>query len=90
MAPAVSRKAALDEAAARAHAMREWVANVRRHVEENAEYVGDRFPDEARAMHHGDAEERQIYGEATIEDARDLIEEGVPVTPLPSLPRADS
>jgi hypothetical protein len=90
MAPAVSKKAGLDEAAARAHAMREWVTQVRRHVEENAEYVGDRFPDEARAMHHGDAEERQIYGEATIEDARDLIEEGVPVAPLPSLTRADS
>jgi len=90
MAPAVSKKAGLDEAVARAHAMREWVTQVRRHVEENAEYVGDRFPDEARAMHHGDAEERQIYGEATIEDARDLIEEGVPVAPLPSLTRADS
>ena len=47
-------------------------------------------PDEARAIHHGDAKERQIYGEATLEDARDLIEEGIAVAPLPSLPRADS
>jgi hypothetical protein len=90
MAPAVSKKGELAEAAVKAKAMREWVSNVRKHVEKNAEYVGEKFPDEARAIHYGDAEERQIYGEATVEDARDLIEEGIPVAPLPSLPRADS
>lgn len=90
MAPAVSKKAELAAAAREAKQMREWVTKVRKHVEENAEYVGDRFPNEARAIHYGDAEERQIYGEATLEDARDLIEEGVPVAPLPGLPRADS
>jgi hypothetical protein len=90
MAPAISKKGELAEAAAKAKAMREWVTNVRKEVEENAEYVGEKFPDEARAIHHGDAKERQIYGEATLADARDLIEEGIPVAPLPSLPRADS
>jgi hypothetical protein len=70
--------------------MREWVTKVRKHVEDNAEYVGERFPDEARAIHHGDAEERQIYGEATLDDARELVEEGIAVAPIPSLPRADS
>lgn len=90
MAPAVSKKGELAETAAKAKAMREWVSNVRKHVEKNAEYVGEKFPDEARAIHYGDAKERQIYGEATVEDARDLIEEGIPVAPLPSLPRADS
>ena len=90
MAPAVSKKGELAEAAAKAKSVREFVMNVRKHVEENAEYVGERFPNEARAIHYGDAEERQIYGEATIADARDLIEEGIPVAPLPSLPRADS
>jgi hypothetical protein len=90
MAPAVSKKGDLTEAAAKAKAVREWVTNVRQHVEKNAEYVGEKFPDEARAIHYGDAEERQIYGEATLEDARDLIDEGIPVAPLPSLPRADS
>ena len=73
MAPAVSKKGDLAEAAVKAKAMREWVSNVRKHVEKNAEYVGEKFPDEARAIHYGDAKERQIYGEATIEDARDLI-----------------
>lgn len=90
MAPSISKKAELTEAAAKAKAMREWVTNVRKEVEKNAEYVGEKFPDEARAIHHGDAKERQIYGEATLADARDLIEEGIPVAPLPSLPRADS
>jgi hypothetical protein len=90
MAPAVSKKNELAEAAVKAKAMREWVSNIRKHVEKNAEYVGEKFPDEARAIHYGDAEERQIYGEATVEDAKELIEEGIPVAPLPSLPRADS
>lgn len=90
MAPAVSKKAELNEAAQKAKAMKEFVLNMRKQVEENAEYVGDRFPNEARAIHYGDAEERQIYGEATIKDAQDLIEEGIPVAPLPSIPRADS
>lgn len=90
MAPSISKKGELAEAAAKAKAMREWVTNVRKEVEKNAEYVGEKFPDEARAIHHGDAKERQIYGEATLDDARDLIEEGIPVAPLPSLPRADS
>jgi hypothetical protein len=90
MAPAVSKKAELTEAAQKAKAVKEFVLNLRKQVEENAEYVGDRFPNEARAIHYGDAEERQIYGEATIKDAQDLIEEGIPVAPLPSIPRADS
>ncbi len=90
MAPAISKKAELAEAASQAKAMREWVTNIRKDVEKNAEYVGERFPDEARAIHYGDAKERQIYGEATLADAKDLIEEGIPVTPIPSLPRADS
>ena len=90
MAPAVSKKSDLAESAARAKSMREWVSKVRKHVEENSEYVGERFPDEARAIHNGDAEERQIYGEATLDDARELIEEGISVASIPSLPRADS
>ena len=90
MAPAVSKKGDLAEAATKAKAMKEFVLNLRKQVEENAEYVGERFPNEARAIHYGDSEERQIYGEATLKDARDLIEEGIPVAPLPSVPRADS
>ncbi len=50
---------------------------------EGSEHVGPRFAEEARAIHEGDAEERPIHGEATQEEARALIEEGVPVAPLP-------
>ena len=50
---------------------------------ETSEYVGQRFADEARAMHAGERDERAIHGEATLRDARSLIDEGVPVSPLP-------
>src|SRR5262245_11002265 len=63
MAPAVSKKGELAEAANKAKQVKEFVLNLRKQVEENSEYVGDRFPTEARAIHYGDAEERQIYGE---------------------------
>ena len=90
MAPAVSKRAALSETADQARAMREWVTRVRAHVEANSEYVGDKFPDVARAIHYGDAEERTVHGEASLDDARELIEEGIPVAPIPGLPRSDS
>ena len=56
---------------------------MRRHVEANSDYVGMSFAAEARAMHEGSAPERAIHGEAKLEDARKLIEDGIPVTPLP-------
>jgi len=63
------------------------LAALRREVEETSDYVGLNFVTEARAMHDGDAPARAIYGEAHIEDARKLIEDGVPVAPLPFMPR---
>ena len=63
------------------------LAALRREVEENSDYVGMGFAAEARAMHEGTAPERSIYGEAKFEDAKALIEEGIPVTPLPFTPR---
>jgi hypothetical protein len=59
---------------------------VRSHVEENFDYVGDRFADEARKMHKGQAEDRGIYGEATGQQIKALAEEGVPIAPLPNAP----
>ena len=59
------------------------LAELRKQVENNSEYVGMNFASEARAIHAGDAPERSIYGEAKPKDARALIEDGVPVTPLP-------
>ena len=52
---------------------------LQKHVEENFEYVGDKFADEARAIHHGEAEDRDIYGEATVEEAKSLHEDEIPV-----------
>ncbi|MBY6068104.1 DUF1178 family protein [Leisingera aquaemixtae] len=62
------------------------LAELRKKVEENSDYVGNNFVREARAMHLGEAPERAIHGEAKLEDARELIEEGVPVMPLPFRP----
>ena len=61
------------------------LSKARKHVEDNFDYVGDKFADEARSMHYGEKEEREIYGETTIEDAVDLIEEGVNVKPMPGV-----
>jgi hypothetical protein len=62
------------------------LAALREKVEQGSDYVGMNFVAEARAMHAGDAPERSIYGEAKPEEARALIEEGVPVAPLPFMP----
>ena len=62
------------------------LAELRRKVEENSEYVGMNFASEARAMHDGDSPERAIYGEAKPDEAKKLIEDGVPVLPLPFVP----
>ncbi len=66
--------------------MMEAMGQVRRHVEENFDYVGDRFAREARAIHEGTSEDRGIYGEATPKEVKDLAEDGVKVAPLPPTP----
>lgn len=66
--------------------LRAKIKELRDHIVKNADNVGERFPNEARAMHYGDKEHRPIYGEASPEEARSLIEEGVEVSPLPTLP----
>ena len=65
----------------------EALAKMRRAIEENSDYVGMNFAAEARAIHAGEAPERSIYGEARADEAKKLIEDGVPVAPLPFLPR---
>jgi len=92
MAPKVrdSRKAAQppqDEVAPTGEDRERALAELRAHVEQNSEYVGLNFAAEARAIHDGSSPERAIYGEAKIAEARALIEDGVPVAPLPFAPR---
>ena len=66
--------------------MRVKLKELRDHIVKNADNVGERFPNEARKMHYGDIEHRPIYGEASPDEARALIDEGVEVSPLPMLP----
>jgi hypothetical protein len=86
MAPAVASRGSAGEGA-RAPAMQammmEAMGKVRRHVEDNFDYVGDKFAAEARSIHEGKSEERGIYGEATSGEVKALVADGVPVAPLP-------
>ncbi len=62
------------------------LAQLKEHVEQNSDYVGMNFASEARAMHDGDTPARPIHGEAKLDEAKKLIEDGVPVAPLPFRP----
>ena len=93
MAPSVAtarkREAAAMKVAApdpRQAAIREMVRQVRQHVRENADYVGDKFAEEARRIHYQETEARGIYGEATPDEARSLAEDGVEFMPVPIFP----
>ena len=63
---------------------------LRTHVEKTTDDVGDRFAAEARAMHLGDRPERAIRGRASRDEAKSLLEDGVPVMPLPFIPTRDT
>ncbi len=58
-------------------------AEIRQHIETTHDYVGDRFASEARAMYYGEADHRPVWGEVTPDEAKELVEEGVPALPLP-------
>ena len=70
--------------------MMEAAGRIRAHVEANFDDVGDTFAREARAIHEGKSEERGIYGQATSAEVRDLIEDGIPIAPLPAEPPGKS
>lgn len=63
----------------------QMMSALRRHVEAYCDDVGDDFAEEARRIHFGESEERGIYGRASLEEACELIEEGIEVLPLPDL-----
>ena len=89
MAPAVAgtRKTALSADPAQLRTlMMQAAREVRSHVEANFDYVGDAFAREARDIHEGRSEKREIYGEATPAEVRKLKDDGVPCAPLPPLP----
>jgi hypothetical protein len=65
---------------------RSKLKELRDHLVKNAENVGAKFPEEARKMHYGEIEHRSIYGVATPQDAKELLDEGIECHPLPVLP----
>ncbi|MGE4610132.1 MAG: DUF1178 family protein [Paracoccaceae bacterium] len=81
MAPRVSKGE--HPLSAPASAAEQAVRELRKKIEGSADNVGNNFAAEARAIHEGDAPERPIYGEAKLEDAKSLIDDGIPVAPLP-------
>jgi hypothetical protein len=83
MAPAVSTSSKITAPKPSEAAL----AAMRKHVEGNADYVGKTFAKEARDMHDGTSPERAIYGEANFAEAKKLLEDGIPVMPLPFMPR---
>jgi len=90
MAPSISgtKKSgpALDVASKVQSMMMQAAREVRAHVEANFDYVGDSFAREARDIHEGKSEKREIYGEATPAEVKKLKEDGVPVSALPDAP----
>ena len=83
MAPAIPRDDSARPLDNPGSALEQAMRELRRHVEENSDYVGESFVTTARAMHEGKIPERLIHGEARPDEARQLLEDGVPVAPLP-------
>ena len=86
-APKAAAKPAGEQKAVQA---RKALLDLRQQIEDNCDYVGPAFAEEARKIHYGEAEERGIYGETSNEDADALVEEGIEVRQIPWLPRGDS
>jgi hypothetical protein len=66
-----------------ANEMMVMLSKLRQEVEKNSDYVGEKFPEEARKIHYGETEKRNIYGEASKEEAEELAEEGVEFQRIP-------
>ncbi len=98
MAPAIARSRGTARAAdedgesrkRRTERLYRLMRAVQRYVEENYEHVGRRFAEEARRIHYGESEPRGIYGEASRKEVKELLEEEIPVAPLPRLPDLDA
>jgi hypothetical protein len=87
--PASSPGAEPGKAVVMAKKVREAMGQLRRAVEESCDYVGDKFPEEARRIHYGESEERGIYGEATSEEHESMRDEGIEVHRIPWVDRTE-
>jgi len=85
-APAAETKSPVAMVSPQEKEFRAKLKELRDHLTRNAENVGGKFPEEARKMHYGEKEHRSIYGEASPQEAKELLEEGVELHPLPVLP----
>lgn len=85
-APPASAKSPVAMMSPPEHELRQKLKELREHITKHADYVGPRFPEQARKIHYGEVEHRSIYGEASPEEARELHEEGIEFHPLPILP----
>ncbi len=94
MAPRISakgeKKVPAQNMAVLAKTMRDQLTEVRKQVEANCDYVGDKFAEEARKIHYGESDARGIFGEASEEQHKELSEEGIEVARIPWLPRDDA
>lgn len=86
--PAVPAKVAMENQ--QATELRKALVEMRKTVEENFDHVGGAFPEEARKIHYGEAEARNIYGESSPQEAQELTDEGIEVSAIPWLPRENS
>jgi hypothetical protein len=84
--PAANSKAPVAMMSPPEREFRQKLKELREHLTKNADYVGPRFPEEARKMHYGETDHRSIYGEASPQEAKDLHDEGIEFHPLPVLP----
>jgi len=85
-----SMEASADDVKRALEHMHNTMAKYRNHVKKECEYVGENFAKEARAIHDGDAEIRGIYGEATLQETEELLNDGVDILPVPGLGKLDS
>lgn len=90
MAPAVSAATRKSAPAPSPAELRQALRTLRRHIEATHENVGARFAEEARRIHHGEAAERGIYGDATPQEVRALADDGIEVAPVPWVPLEDA
>ncbi len=90
MAPRLGRSARQEKAPPSPEQLRHMLQQLRRHVETTCDYVGERFAEEARRIHHGDADARGIYGETSDAESRALADEGIEVARLPWVPASDA
>jgi hypothetical protein len=92
MAPRIGKggEASRQQMAAELAETKRQLQELRAKVESNCDYVGGKFAEEARRIHHGEVAQRDIYGEATDDEAKELSDEGVEFARIPWLPRHDS